>query len=355
MAVYQRGNRFQANFMLAGKRLRETFNTEPEAKAWEAACRAAHALGKPLPSAQVGAAQNDNRVATIGELVRYVDRRHWSGDKTKRAGAKLAHNAYLFADWCGRNMGVEEALDEDRIEDYFRWREEEHRNSGSTINRHRAALSKLASVAVRLGRLSRKPEMTKRPEGQARERIYTEAEEKLILATVEAWGYPDYRDLFIFLADTGMRLGETGKLPWVALFPKRVIVIPGNITKSGKERTIVMTPRAEAAINRLRAKYGSTSGPFSWVDERSLRTLWDRLRGHLEWMDDSTVVHTFRHTFASRFVQETGDLYALQRWLGHSSPVVTQRYAKYAPKNLEQFAAILARRQERVESESEAA
>ena len=42
--------------------------------------------------------------------------------------------------------------------------------------------------------------------------------------------------------------------------------------------------------------------------------------------------HLLRHTFASH-VMQTGrvTLYQLQRWLGHSTPVMTQRYAHLAP------------------------
>ena len=43
--------------------------------------------------------------------------------------------------------------------------------------------------------------------------------------------------------------------------------------------------------------------------------------------------HLLRHTFASH-VMQTGkvNLYQLQKWLGHSTPVMTQRYAHLAPE-----------------------
>lgn len=36
-------------------------------------------------------------------------------------------------------------------------------------------------------------------------------------------------------------------------------------------------------------------------------------------------------TFASRLVQEGFPIYTVSKWLGHSSVVVTQRYAHFAP------------------------
>jgi integrase len=64
-------------------------------------------------------------------------------------------------------------------------------------------------------------------------------------------------------------------------------------------------------------------------------------------MNEHTVIHTFRHTCASRIVKETGNLYQCQRWLGHSDPKMTMRYAKYAPKDMAELARLLEQRQER--------
>ena len=46
--------------------------------------------------------------------------------------------------------------------------------------------------------------------------------------------------------------------------------------------------------------------------------------------------HVLRHTFASHFMQNGGNLLVLQRILGHHSITVTQRYAHFAPDHLEQ-------------------
>lgn len=45
-------------------------------------------------------------------------------------------------------------------------------------------------------------------------------------------------------------------------------------------------------------------------------------------------IHDLRHTFASHFMMNGGDIYDLQKILGHSSLEMTQRYAHLAPEHL---------------------
>jgi integrase len=52
-------------------------------------------------------------------------------------------------------------------------------------------------------------------------------------------------------------------------------------------------------------------------------------------------IHDLRHTFASHYVMNGGTLHDLQSLLGHSSPVMTQRYAHLAPGYLESKAAVV--------------
>jgi integrase len=46
--------------------------------------------------------------------------------------------------------------------------------------------------------------------------------------------------------------------------------------------------------------------------------------------------HDLRHTFASNLVMSGVSLFAVQKLLNHSSPAMTERYAKLAPKWMEQ-------------------
>jgi integrase len=46
--------------------------------------------------------------------------------------------------------------------------------------------------------------------------------------------------------------------------------------------------------------------------------------------------HVLRHTFASHFIQNGGNILVLQKILGHSSLLMTMRYAHLAPEHLEE-------------------
>lgn len=335
MAVRQRGSSYQADFMFKGTRYRETFLTEVEATSWEAKARADLALGKPVNNS---IAVRANEIGTIADLVRHTERKHWSRLKS---GQHLARNAAIYSEWVGPKRPISEALEEETIEDYLVYRESQLGNSGSTVNRHRASILKLCTIATKLSLIGRRPDVSPRPEGAARDRVFTEEEEMLIIQTTKMWGYNDVADLFAFLCDTGCRLAEAEQLQWANFLDNGLIEIPSGITKNSKGRLIGATSRVTMLVSRLKSDFRQEKGPFTWHNRAHTRRIWDRLRRHFDWMDEHTVIHTWRHTCASRLVQKTGYLDPVTRWLGHSSPQMTMRYAKYAPKNYTELALLL--------------
>jgi integrase len=57
-------------------------------------------------------------------------------------------------------------------------------------------------------------------------------------------------------------------------------------------------------------------------------------------LPDGQLTHVLRHTFASHFMMNGGNILALQRILGHSSLVMTMRYAHLAPDHLQEARAL---------------
>ncbi|MGN4064956.1 tyrosine-type recombinase/integrase [Burkholderia gladioli] len=51
-------------------------------------------------------------------------------------------------------------------------------------------------------------------------------------------------------------------------------------------------------------------------------------------LPDGQLTHVLRHTFASHFMMNGGNILALQRALGHHSLTMTMRYAHLSPEHL---------------------
>ena len=52
-------------------------------------------------------------------------------------------------------------------------------------------------------------------------------------------------------------------------------------------------------------------------------------------LSDGQLTHVLRHTFASHFMMNGGNILVLQRALGHANLTMTMRYAHLAPDHLQ--------------------
>lgn len=96
-------------------------------------------------------------------------------------------------------------------------------------------------------------------------------------------------------------------------------------TKNGRIRVVPIKPALADDLRKVAYPVGqrlfsSCKGAFRKAVERSGIEL-----------PDGQLTHVLRHTFASHFLINGGDILALQRILGHSDLKVTMRYAHLAP------------------------
>jgi integrase len=351
MAIYARGQGFQVKLMHKGVTYRDQFTSRADAEAWEADVRGALARGQAVPMAGPGTTKT-SRIVDLGGLLEHAKAIHW---RSKKSGESLAATAEVFVRHVGPRTSVETALSGETIHAYVQSRMVDHRNSAGTINRHLSAISVLANkVAVPLKLIPGRIDLPWQVEGKGRLRYYSIEEERQIYTLVTTWGRWEYADLFVWLVDTGARLGETRKILWSDIRDNR-ITFDATLTKGGKTRTITATPRVMAMITRLKHEYGHMPGPFHWVKDRPLRSLWDRLRACLPWMDEHCVVHTYRHTCASRLAMAGVSEVQIMRWMGHSSTATTQRYMHLSPATMDDLASRLTGHIERETSRAAAA
>jgi integrase len=319
MAIRQRGTAWQADVTHQGKRHRHDFASEAEARAWERSAREAIRAGHPIPEVSTGTV-----AGTVRDLLDTIIQLDWS---RKRGSQNSIRHAEKFVAFVGPALTPAEALTQSNVDRYLA-KLIEQRKSGSTINRYLSAIAKMDRKAVATGAKPARVVLPWEREAEGRLRYFTDDEEALILQTLLLWGLDDVRDFFLVLVDTGGRtFGEVRDLPWCDVTERMVRF---ENTKNGKPRSVPLTERAWAAIQRQRKQ---PEGPFKALDARFVQRIWDRLRGHLPQLAD-TVLYTARHTFASRLVQRGTDLYTVRDLMGHKSIEQTMRYAHLAPKNL---------------------
>jgi integrase len=145
--------------------------------------------------------------------------------------------------------------------------------------------------------------------------------------------------LALFLLATGMRLNEALSTKWSDVdIGNRLLVISSERSKSKAARSVPLSDTAIGILEVLREMgdgvhvfVGKLGQPLKYVHK-----VWNRLRNeaglpHLR-------MHDLRHQYASFLVNSGRTLYEVQQILGHSSPLVTQRYAHLSTKAMQEAA-----------------
>lgn len=185
-----------------------------------------------------------------------------------------------------------------------------------------------------------------RRKNQEEIRYLSTAQEQLLLDALRSW--PVLHDLALFQLHTGARVGEAAALMFEAVeFSKGLVHIRQHLhwdrtqggqilvlkgTKAGPDRTVPLT---QECLDMLRRRFAERGGAIvfpgtsceSWMAYRRIQAVYDRAFERLGFPHRGT--HSLRHTFAVRFLEQTKDVYALQRALGHADLEMTMRYAKY--------------------------
>jgi integrase/recombinase XerD len=135
-----------------------------------------------------------------------------------------------------------------------------------------------------------------------------------------------------FLAETGMRQEEVCGLEWSQVSVQRREV---RLTKT-KTSSPRVVPLSDAAIDTLVGTPRHITSPYVFWHHDGKR--------HSTFANSFALIarragvpfrcHDLRHAFASRFLQATGDIPALQAILGHKTIAMTMRYAHMITSHL---------------------
>lgn len=195
--------------------------------------------------------------------------------------------------------------------------------SGSNVNMALRTLKRMLSVAEEMKLIHRSPRI-KLAKENGRERLISAEEEKLILANAG----PTLRDVFLLIFDTGMRPSEACRLRWEDVdFVRGVILVVRGKSKQAR-RHLPMSSRLLEMLKE-RAKLDSEvlfpSQRGISIQASSVGDSFRDLRRSLGISED-VVLYCARHTFATDFMDQTGDLSKTQKTLGHNKITTTTRY-----------------------------
>lgn len=218
-----------------------------------------------------------------------------------------------------------------------------------TIRNHLTLLIAMLNYAQASGWLAKTPEIQKPKLGKTPYRYLKDREEIVrFLRSARNQGEMAYL-LYKTALFTGARAGELAALTWNKVnFDTRLITIDRSFDGPTKSDEVRYVPILDELLEELIAWRLKCGTPFLFTNQRgnmlreSDRIFQEVLHTTLEAGGFPLVeinaqqkryitFHDLRHTFASHWMMNGGDIFVLQKILGHSDTSVTQRYAHLAP------------------------
>lgn len=144
------------------------------------------------------------------------------------------------------------------------------------------------------------------------------------------------RLIVLIALTTGMRIAEIFGLRWGDVMYKERLLAVRSKLKGGKMRYVPMPEELASELRRCPVVIGDDRifppKPGAESGRQRVEKSFDRVLG-LAGIKDFRF-HDLRHTFASWYMMNGGDLYELAKILGHSNIKMTERDAKLARKHL---------------------
>lgn len=219
--------------------------------------------------------------------------------------------------------------------------------SGHTINGYMRALQSFWSWLEKEGFINENPFVRLKVPKAPNKVIHTFTEEQLrqifeSIDTISPTGYRDYA-IIMTLLDTGIRCSELINLRLSDVnLDSRLLKVRG---KGSKERLVPIGAKVQKAIwkyiSRYRPEPAIPRYDQVFLTRDGCPLTKDRLEAIVERYGKKAAItgvrvspHTFRHTMAVMFLRNGGDVFSLQRILGHSSLEVLRGYVNLAMSDI---------------------
>jgi integrase len=196
----------------------------------------------------------------------------------------------------------------------------------------------------------------KRPDDQ-RDRYLSEEELRRLKVALDEKiyrkGTKDFNKMFcrlrmivLIALTTGMRMSEIFGLKWSdAMYNEGLLAVRAKL-KGGKMRYVPMPPELADELRRFMPQPANNVLYIAGNNHEQIFPPKDGAKGERQRVEGSFEdlleradiqdfrFHDLRHTFASWYMMNGGDLYELAKILGHSNIKMTERYAKLAKKRI---------------------
>jgi len=215
--------------------------------------------------------------------------------------------------------------------------------SFATANRHRSLLSGIFKLAIDWDLLTVNPcsGITKLNENPPPARNLSNEEAIKVLAALAKDSNKNAAAALSLLFFTGLRLSEVLNARWEFVnIENKQLYLPH--TKSGNSRFVPLNNEAIKILVAQKSRKINSDWIFPGKDTskplHNPRKAWKRALESAE--VEYARIHDIRHSFASACVRSGSSLYAVQKLLGHSSPITTQRYAHFASDELREASSL---------------
>lgn len=176
----------------------------------------------------------------------------------------------------------------------------------------------------------------KESENNRIDRWLTDDKEERLIKGCEGYLNGQLTDIVLVALNSGLRQGEILNLKWsdIDLFRKTITVMK---TKN-KDPKIIPMNDIIYDILKIKGKVINMSG-YIFATANGSRILASNLQREFgNAMKKAGIenfrFHDLRHTFATRLVQASVDIYTVAKLLGHRDISTTQRYAHHCPESL---------------------
>lgn len=144
------------------------------------------------------------------------------------------------------------------------------------------------------------------------------------------------RLIVLIALTTGMRMSEIFGLAWSDIRYAEGLIAVRSKLKGGGIRYVPLIPELAGELRRYPVVIGEDR---LFPPKRGAKGERQRVEGSFETLLQMAGItdfrfHDLRHTFASWYMMNGGDLYALAKILGHSNIKMTERYAKLGKSHI---------------------